>query len=110
MKFLVYDPIRNELLLSPNVKEHLGSWFDANCNLSIKNFKDKIFLRFTGLQDIKHEDIYEGYIVYIKDIGNVEIKFENGSFMFGSYFYHDITNDIQIIGNIYQNSDIELLS
>ena len=109
LKFAVYDKEKNEIRLSGNEKQHIGSWFDANCNLSIADWKDKVFLRFTGLQDSKGEDIYEGYIVYIAGVGNVEVKFEAGSFMFGGNFYHEIIEDLEnIVGNIYQNKGITL--
>ena len=73
------------------------------------NYPDKYeVMQFTGLRDKNGKDIYEGDIL---DIGeeNIDVKFENGKFvMLGENYADDLCNynDIEIIGNIFQNPNL----
>lgn len=85
-----------------------------NFNVSVKKIAHSgryDIMQFSGFQDSRNADIYEGDIVRIAGVGNVEVKFEAGSFMFGDKLYHEIIEDLEnIVGNVYQNKGTVLVN
>lgn len=73
-------------------------------------FPDTILMQFTGLKDLKGEDIYEGDIVIING-DKRQILFTDGSFWvvpnvpvnMPLWEYYDLC---EVIGNIYENEDL----
>lgn len=94
--------------------------FSLNINgfLAYKTSKDAILLQYTGMNDSKGNNIYEGDIVkyrqrnldqafgiedgpaYIERI--IEIKYRGQSFNVPAGFI----KDLEVIGNIYENSNL----
>lgn len=80
----------------------------------LKDVDDEYYvMQFTGLHDKNGKEIYEGDIVNIETISLTprEVRFINGAF---KYVMKNITyrmdeydsNEINIIGNIYENPDL----
>lgn len=74
-------------------------------------------MQYTGLNDKNDKEIYEGDIVQGRyrgyEMQNVpqKVTFLNGCFMFGNWNAHEYFNrhqEIEVIGNIYEN--LELLN
>lgn len=98
-----------------------------NCSDGNKAYKDYPLMQFTGLQDIKGKDVYEGDIVniyggfgYLKNgegvNANYIVSFKTCEYLL---FRHDIkltwgrlsrleemNYNCEIIGNIYENSEL----
>src|SRR5699024_7399655 len=74
--------------------------------------KKPVIMQFTGLSDSYAREIYEGDILKL-NIGREEVvEFENGSFFcryrhrpLGELLLSDDFENIEIIGNIYENPD-----
>ena len=77
-------------------------------------FKEKqyIFLQYTGLKDKNGKEIYEGDMVRIQyvdnnfnDVDKVEKVFltrRTGDY----YIYEYMSNELEVIGNIYENPEL----
>lgn len=77
------------------------------------HISDPVLMQFTGLQDAKGNEIYEGDIVRIGSfVPQVwQVGFNRGGFCFfneGDVFYNDIKycEDGEVIGNIYENPEL----
>jgi uncharacterized phage protein (TIGR01671 family) len=77
-----------------------------------------VLMQFTGLHDENGKEIYEGDIIGHKEKDNedniyiCEFSIENAAFLFCSPFdgevleQNNFVNDLEIIGNIYENPDL----
>ncbi len=73
---------------------------------------DKPVMQFTGLFDKSGREIWEGDIVQSSHIFPSKIEFHDGSFCFNSddpfpiHFSIYENDDIEVIGNIYENPEV----
>ncbi len=99
----------------------LGAFLDG---VSIKDLNDVIALQFTGLLDKNGREIFEGDVIKsheFEDWGDIQgyeriafVAFKNGRFssfvtkssLETDYIGEEIRCNVEIIGNIYNNSDL----
>lgn len=97
-------------------KEIFFSNEDVDC-YEHTDFKDIELMQYTGLKDMREKEIYEGDIVKLRanhGIGVIKYSDEWGAFVveyikprplvvLGMNYYKE---DIEVIGNIYENSEL----
>jgi len=97
-------------------KEIFFSNEDVDC-YEHTDFKDIELIQYTGLKDMREKEIYEGDIVKLRanhGIGVIKYSDEWGAFVveyikprplvvLGMNYYKE---DIEVIGNIYENSEL----
>lgn len=106
-----FDLVYGFKLVGNCTKEyHIGN----NINEWREFEKRFVVLRFTGLQDTKKNDIYEGDLVRVAGIGDMEVIYRYGqpTLIKGKEiysFYNDLECDIEdVVGNVYEKSLMEL--
>ena len=66
-------------------------------------------MQYTGLQDVNDKSIYEGDIIRSEilsgDVKINEVIFKHGAFRIGLQPLN-VQKDIEVIGNIYENSEL----
>ena len=104
-------------------KNKIGNWcfFTVlhNGNVNEENFDLETLSQFTGLLDKQGVEIYEGDILAgcngsINGTGwnwgNYSVSFKDGKFnvpLWGTLEHYDSTHWFEVIGNIYENTDLE---
>lgn len=100
IKFRAWDKELKEF-----VSQSFNMVIRINENLENERFE---FMQFTGLLDKNGKEIYENDICRVDvDDGYIgTVYFEDGAFQFDSTVLSDSVDDIEIIGNIYENPNL----
>ena len=109
LKFRAYHKARREFDYSEYGSG--GRWGD--CVVDCPKDYEPI-QQYTGLKDIKGNEVYEGDIIESPDWNpsRYQVGFDRGGFCFfneGDMFYNDIKyveSSFTVIGNIYENPDL----
>ena len=103
IKFRAWNKITKEML--PDKDSNNESY----AVLATKHKDIYSVMQFTGLKDKNKEEIYEGDIALLSEVKH-EVRFYNGSFMLFKnnkpYIYNVNWNQIEVIGNIYENKEL----
>ena len=119
IKFRFWDEIYREMIYMKDCTSWGDFWDSVNPNYE----ENKVLLQFTGLLDKNGKEIYEGDIVKWDDKSNgkyqrkgiIEWKpshyfikdvIGGGEFHFGAFIYEDKPEELEIIGNIYENKEL----
>lgn len=115
IKFRAWDKINKEMFNVESINfQERRVYKDV---VSYRNFNDIELMQYTGLKDKNNKEIYEGDIVKLRanhGIGVVKYYDEWGAFVveyikprplavLGMNYYKE---DIEVIGNIYENSEL----
>ena len=119
IKFRIWDIEEKKFII--NKKDKISYWDTKKCtseridfdNNSVEiNTKDRYsFLQYTGLNDVKGREIYEGDIICEQYGEYYKVVFKNGSFRAEDEEYSLDLIDLvaqkcEVIGNIYENSEL----
>ena len=114
IKFRAWDDIRNKFILPKNLVYRLdGHLFDRELDEEEHNVE---LMQFTGVKDKNDKEIYEGDIVefydpYTKSQHITEVIWDDNNCRYAmKYTFVDfdflITDEIEVIGNIYENPEL----
>lgn len=115
IKFRAWDtsPLATHDGSSGVMREH--EYVVANCGAYITNdkiFNQRVVMQFTGLHDKNGKEIYEGDVYKAVGLFPTVVIFEDGVFrgkgsqQEGVWYDIETYDNIEIIGNIYENSDL----
>ena len=76
----------------------------------VRDFEEVEIMEYTGLKDKNGIEIYEGYIIKFKDLSNKEyirpVKYDDGNFYVPIGYPLRMCTYVEVIGNIYDNSEL----
>lgn len=123
-KYQAWDNVKNRMYSVGEEDDVCFVWesgeiigFDLNEEVDSPSYKLEHlkYRQYTGLKDMKGEDIYEGDILYYPPyesyLNNRIIKFQHGQFigvLSNGYSkpVNQLTWEMEVIGNIYQNQEL----
>jgi len=119
IKFRIWDIEEKKFIINKKDKISYGDTkkctserIDFDNNSVEINTKDRYsFLQYTGLNDVKGREIYEGDIICEQYGEYYKVVFKNGSFRAEDEEYSLDLMDLvaqkcEVIGNIYENSEL----
>jgi uncharacterized phage protein (TIGR01671 family) len=126
IKFRVWDS-NHKKMTYPDTPVYSFFWNPYEKHLEIRNGVEDTFtekthvpLQFTGLQDAKEKDIYEGDIVSFRRLFEEQriikkltstVRYNEGKFGFDligfNGMFYDLSDDnVEVIGNIFENPEL----
>lgn len=116
IKFRVCD-IKNKEMLKVQELDFEPTFYGGRIAIRLDQYndyfdtEDMILMQYTGLDDKNGKEIYEGDIVKYENMTG-KIMFFNGSFIMSNFEETEewelgvINEEIEVIGNIYENSEL----
>lgn len=116
IKFRVWD-IKNKEMLKVQELDFEPTFYGGRIAIRLDQYNDYfdtediILMQYTGLDDKNGKEIYEGDIVKYENMTG-KIMFFNGSFIMSNFEETEewelgvINEEIEVIGNIYENSEL----